>query len=78
MLLKRFHLTGDMRYFRWVEEQSQMNISTIHSFAYSMLKEYGIGQSFTRNLSIRNFKYERKELIKDMMDKIREVEHEDD
>lgn len=68
MLLKRFHLTGDMRYFRWVEEQSQMNISTIHSFAYSMLKEYGIGQSFTRNLSIRNFKYEKKELIKDMME----------
>ena len=69
MLMDRFHLTGNMRYFRWVEQQSQMSISTIHSFAYSMLKEYGIGQSFTRNLSIKNFKYERKELIKDMMDK---------
>lgn len=69
VLMTRFRLTGNLRYFRWVEEQSQMNISTIHSFAYSMLKEYGIGQSFTRNLSIRNFKYERKDLIKDMMDK---------
>ena len=68
MLMTRFHLTGNMRYFRWVEQQSQMNISTIHSFAYSLLKEYGIGESFTRNLSIKNFKYERKELIKDMMD----------
>lgn len=68
VLMTRFRLTGNLRYFRWVEEQSQMNISTIHSFAYSMLKEYGIGQSFTRNLSIRNFKYERKDLIKDMMD----------
>lgn len=68
MLMDRFHLTGNIRYFRWVEQQSQMNISTIHSFAYSMLKEYGIGQSFTRNLTIRSFKYERKELIKDMMD----------
>lgn len=67
-LMARFHLTGQLRYFRWVEEQSQMNISTIHSFAYFMLKEYGIGQSFTRNLSIKNFIYERKELIKDMMD----------
>lgn len=67
-LMTRFRLTGNLRYFRWVEEQSQMNISTIHSFAYTMLKEYGIGQSFTRNLSIRNFKYERKDLIKDMMD----------
>lgn len=69
MLMDRFHLTGNIRYFRWVEQQSQMNISTIHSFAYSMLKEYGIGQSFTRNLTIRSLKYERKELIKDMMDK---------
>jgi len=68
MLLKRFRLTGNMRYFQWVEEQSQMNISTIHSFAYSLLKEYGIGESFTRRLSIRNFKYEKKELIKDMME----------
>lgn len=68
MLMMRFRLTGQMRYFRWVEEQSQIHISTIHSFAHSMLKEYGIGQSFTRNLSIRNFKFEKKELIKDMMD----------
>lgn len=69
VLMTRFRLTWNMRYFRWVEQQSQMNISTIHSFAYAMLREYGIGQSFTRNLSIRNFKYERRNLIKDMMDK---------
>ena len=67
MLMTRFQLTGNMKYFRWVEQQSQMNISTIHSFAYTMLKEYGIGESFTRNLSIRNFKYEKTELIKNMM-----------
>jgi len=67
-LLTRFRLTGQMRYFRWVEQQSQMSINTIHSFAYAMLKEYGIGQSFTRNLAIHNFRFERKELIKDMMD----------
>lgn len=68
VLMTRFRLTGNLRYFRWVEEQSQMNISTIHSFAYTMLKEYGIGQSFTKNLAIRSFKYERKQLIKDVLD----------
>lgn len=68
VLMTRFRLTGNLRYFRWVEEQSQMNISTIHSFAYAMLREYGIGQSFTRNLALRSFKFERKDLIKDMMD----------
>ena len=45
-----------------------MNISTIHSFAYQMLREYGIGESFTKNLSIRSFQYEKKEIIKDMVD----------
>lgn len=68
ILMERFRLTGNMKYFRWVEEQSQMNISTIHKFAHSMLKEFGLNQSFTRNLAIRNFIYERKELIKDVLD----------
>lgn len=68
ILMERFHLTGNMKYFRWVEEQSQMNISTIHKFAHSMLKEFGLNQSFTRNLTIRDFIYERKELIKDVLD----------
>lgn len=67
VLMTRFRLTGNLRYFRWVEEQSQMNISTIHSFAYTMLKEYGISQSFTKSLAIRSFNYERKNLIKDVL-----------
>ena len=41
MLLKKYQLTGNIRYLKWLEEQSQMNISTIHSFAYMLLKEYG-------------------------------------
>lgn len=69
-LMLRYHLTGQKRFLRWVEEQSQMHISTIHSFAYYMLKEYGIGESFTKNLSIRSFKYERTELIKNVIDEI--------
>lgn len=67
-LMLRYKLTRQQKYLRWVEEQSQMNISTIHSFAYLMLKEYGIGESFTKNLSIRSFQYEKKELIKDTID----------
>lgn len=67
-LMRRYDLTGNQQYLRWVEEQSQMNVSTIHSFAYYMLKEYGIGESFTKNLSIRSFQYEQRELIKDTID----------
>ncbi len=67
-LMERYYLTGNKRYLRWVEEQSQMNISTIHRFALFMLKEYGIGEGFTKLLSVRSFQYERKELIKDVID----------
>ena len=68
VLMKRYSLTRQTRYLRWLEEQSQMNISTIHSFALYMLKEYGIGEGFTKNVSIRSFRYDRNELIKDVID----------
>ncbi len=66
--MTRYTLTKQKRYMRWVEEQSQMHISTIHSFAYYLLKQLGIGESFTKALSIRTFEYEKKELIKDAID----------
>ncbi len=68
-LVTRFELTRDKKYLRWLEEQSQMNISTIHSFAYQMLKEYGIGESFTNHLAIRGFQYEKSEIVKDAVDR---------
>jgi ATP-dependent exoDNAse (exonuclease V) beta subunit len=74
-LMTRYTLTVNQHYLRWVEEQSQMNVSTIHSFAYYMLKEYGIGESFTKNLSIRSFQYERRELIKDVIDGMIDENH---
>lgn len=64
-LLKKYQLTGNIRYLRWLEEQSQMNISTIHSFAYMLLKEYGIEAGFSKGLQLHTMNYERKELIKD-------------
>ena len=68
VLTARYKLTREKKYLAWLEEQSQMNISTLHSFAYQMLKEYGIGEGFTKNLDIRSFKYEKKEIIKDAVD----------
>ena len=67
-LITRYQLTKKKRYLRWLEQQSQMKISTIHSFAYAMLKDYGLGESFTKELSIRTFTFEKKELIKDALD----------
>ena len=67
--MTRYILTKQKKYMRWFEEQSHMHISTIHSFAYYLLKQLGIGESFTKGLSIRTFEYEKKELIKDAIDK---------
>ena len=67
-LMTRFRLTRKQKYLRWVEEQSQMQISTIHSFAYGLLKEFGIGEGFTKELAIRSFQFEKNELIKDALD----------
>ena len=69
VLMNRYRLTGDVKYLRWVEEQSSMSISTIHSFANTMLKAYGINEGFTKNTSIKNYKYEKRELVKDLIDK---------
>ena len=67
-LMTRYRLTGQKKYFRWVEEQSQMHISTIHSFAYYLMKQLGINEGFSRNLSIRKFEYKKNELVKDTID----------
>lgn len=66
-LVRRYELTKQQKYLRWMEQQSQMNISTIHSFALAMLKEYGIGSSFTNALAIHSLKYEKRELVKDLL-----------
>lgn len=67
MLLLRYRLTSQPKYLMWLEEQSQMNISTIHSFAYTLLGRYGSNEGFTNDLAIRSFTYEKKEIIKDLI-----------
>ncbi|WP_207648546.1 exodeoxyribonuclease V subunit beta [Butyrivibrio sp. INlla16] len=66
-LLTRYHLTGNIKYFKWVEEQSQMQISTIHSFCYLMLRQNGINKGFTENLSIKGLSLEKHKLISEVI-----------
>lgn len=67
MLLMRYQLTHQPKYLMWLEDQSQMNISTIHSFAYTLLGRYGSNEGFTKELAIRSFTYEKKEIVKDLI-----------
>ena len=40
MLLKKYSLTKNKRYLSWLEQQSQMHISTIDSLAYDLFKRF--------------------------------------
>lgn len=67
-LLIRYNLTSNTRYLNLLEEQSLMNISTIHSFAYSLLKIIGLSMGYTKQLSIGSFKYEISNIIANYID----------
>lgn len=67
MLLKKYSLTKNKRYLTWLEQQSQMHISTIDSLAYDLFKRFGAGAGFGRDLQIRPLERERKGLQKDIL-----------
>lgn len=67
ILLKKYSLTRNKRYLSWLEQQSQMNISTIDSLAYDLFKRFGTAVGFGRDLEIRPLEYERKNIIKDIL-----------
>jgi ATP-dependent exoDNAse (exonuclease V) beta subunit len=67
MLLKKYSLTKNKRYLTWLEQQSQMHISTIDSLAYDLFRRFGTSVGFGRDLAIRPLEKERKDLMKDIL-----------
>ena len=59
-LLKKYALTKNQRYLAWLEQQSQMHISTIDSLAYDLFKQFETDVGFGRDLSIKNLERDRK------------------
>lgn len=59
MLLKKYASTNQ-RYLAWLEQQSQMHISTIDSLAYDLFKQFETDVGFGRDLSIKNLERDRK------------------
>lgn len=68
VLQKRFQLTKQIKYLTWLEEQSCMHISTVHSFAYNMLRQVGIRDGFSSSIDIRTFNQERSDLVFSKLD----------
>ncbi len=67
MLLKKYSLTKNQKYLTWLEQQSQMHISTIDSLAYDLFRRFGAGVGFGRDLRIQPLEKERKTIIKDLL-----------
>ena len=67
MLLRKYSLTKNKRYLSWLEQQSQMHISTIDSLAYDLFRRFGTGVGFGRDLQITPLEKERKDLVKDIL-----------
>lgn len=67
VLLKRYALTKKNLYLTWLEQQSQMSVSTIDSLAYELFKRFGVSVGFGRDLEIKPLEKERKETLKDIL-----------
>ncbi len=67
MLLKKYQLTKNQKYLTWLEQQSQMHISTIDSLAYDLFRKFGTSVGFGRDLDIQQLEKERKDLIRDLL-----------
>src|SRR5699024_3572795 len=68
-LLIKYKLTRQERYLKYIEQESKMNIQTIHSFAKYMISRVGITAGYGTNVKIRSFKYDRTELITKILDR---------
>ena len=66
-LLSKYSLTKNKKYLSWLEQQSQMHISTIDSLAYDLFRRFGTGIGFGRDLEIQPMEKDRKDLIKDIL-----------
>ena len=65
----KYKLTRQERYLKYIEQESKMNIQTIHSFAKYMISRVGITAGYGTNVKIRSFKYDRTELITKILDR---------
>ena len=72
-LLNRYRLTRKFMYFKWMEEQSNMTISTIDSFSVDLLKANSITKGISSAMTVKTMTYERKELIKDELNSLSDM-----
>lgn len=57
-ILTRYRLTKQQKFLSMLEKQSQMRISTIHSFALDLIKKLGAVAGLTKDVKIKSLKYD--------------------
>ena len=62
-LVLRQKVTRQPIYLQYAEELREMNISTIHSFAKSLIQELGFVLGFGRNVRLKSYKTKRRVII---------------
>lgn len=67
-LLEMYRVTGKMRYQLWLEELSEMQISTIDSFFKSVLQREGSSLGYGTKANIQSFIFEKKRILRDVID----------
>lgn len=60
---ERYKITNSVRYLEYIEEMRLMRISTIHSFARTLIQELGTELGYGQNVQIRSLQMERKKII---------------
>lgn len=63
-----FNLTGHSQFLMFAEEVKDMQISTIHSFARSILNQLAHEIGYGRNVQLRSYKFEKKLIIQQLLD----------
>lgn len=63
-----FNLTRHSQFLLFAEEVKDMQISTIHSFARSILKQLAHEIGYGQNVRLRSFKYAKKTIIHELLD----------
>lgn len=63
-----FNLTGHPQFLLFAEEVKDMQISTIHSYAKSIVSQLAHEIGYARNVQLRSFKFVKKTIIMELLD----------
>lgn len=62
-------LTKNIKYLKWIEDASQLTISTIHAFFKNIIKEISPLLGYGTNLRLTSMTMEKKKILRDIMNK---------